>query len=378
MSRIAKKAADNEKFEVLRKKLKVCGSTEMLWKVANRLFQRATFIIQEIEEELTDISKSKQKAALQEAILDKIQELVEPRNKDDTVEMNMPTKLSAYISYVELLVVTVRSQSKQWCVYLLRDNPTEAGQGDLCEQGYTIRAKIKSRLKAMSFLPDVQVEAKEDRIWLRIALVKLTKNRDKDRSKLEVARPSYLVYFPGEPYFYGVPGIREEIGTALAGCLGCGGWEPLPLEGQHVDGLRRMRLGRDARDGPVKAKQSRDRFGMVGGAAEALRPQPLIEKGTWSRVDEFYGGDQLRQPNLMEEGTMVRMSMVVAGKDIIAGLQNLVSEGIFTEPTPQWLTNFATAGRNKVTAKLNFYKSCILIQKYKPGLAPFFSVYLGR
>ena len=56
-----------------------------------------------------------------------------------------------------------------------------------------------------------------------------SKNRSKDRSKLEVARPAYLVYFPGEPYFYGVPGLREDIGTALAGCLGCGGWEALQL-----------------------------------------------------------------------------------------------------------------------------------------------------
>ena len=352
MSRISKKAADNEKLELLRKKLGVCGSTEMLRLVANRLFQRAPVLIQEIEEELVDVAKSKQKAALQEAILEKIQELVEPRNKDDTIELSMPTKLSAYISYVELLVVAVRSQSRQWCVYLLRDSPTEAGQGDLCEQGYNIRAQIKTRLRAMSLLPDVQVEAREDRIWLRIALVKLTKNRSKDKSKLEAARPAYLVYFPGEPYFYGVPSLREDIGTALAGCLGCGGWEALPLEGKHVDGLRRMRLGRDARDGPVKAKQSRDRFGMVGGAAEAPRPQPLIEKGTWSRVDEFQGGDHLRQSNLMEEGTMVKMSMVVAGKDIVAGLQNLVNEGVLIQPTPQWLTNFATAGRNKVRAVL--------------------------
>ena len=91
---------------------------------------------------------------------------------------------------------------------------------------------------------------------------------------------------------------------------------------------------------------------MVGGAAEPPRPQPLIEKGTWSRVDQFHGGDHLRQPDMMDVETRVRMSMVVAGKDIVVGLQNLVSEGIFTQPTPQWLTNFATAGRNKVRAVL--------------------------
>ena len=169
-----------------------------------------------------------------------------------------------------------------------------------------------------------------------------------------MARPAYLVYFPGEPYFYGVPGIRDDIGTALAGCLGCGGWEPLPLEGRHVDGLRRMRLGRDARDGPVRAKQSRDRFGMVGGAGEPTRPLPLIERGTWSRVDPFQGVDKLRQPDLLDEDTAVRMSMGVAGKDIVAGLQNLVAEGVFTQPTPEWLTNFSTAGRNKVRGCQNY------------------------
>ena len=356
MSRIARRAADNEKFEILRKRLNICGTAEMLKMVAQRLFQRAPFIVQEIEEDMVDVHKSKQKAALQQAILDKIEELLKPKDKDVTAEMGMPTKLSAYISYVELLVVAVKSQSRQWCVYLLRDIPSEAGQGDLCEQAYTIRAKLKARLKAMSLLPDVQVEAREDRIWLRIALVKLTKNRSKDKTKLEVARPAYLVYFPGEPYFYGVPGIRDDIGTALAGCLGCGGWEPLPLEGRHVDGLRRMRLGRDARDGPVRAKQSRDRFGMVGGAGEPTRPLPLIERGTWSRVDPFQGANKLRQPDLLDEDTAVRMSMGVAGKDIVAGLQNLVAEGVFTQPTPQWLTNFSTAGRNKVRELNQFHK----------------------
>ena len=52
MSRISRKAADNKKLELLRKKLGVCGSSEMLRLVANRLFQRAPVLIQEIEEEL--------------------------------------------------------------------------------------------------------------------------------------------------------------------------------------------------------------------------------------------------------------------------------------------------------------------------------------
>ena len=85
----------------------------MLKMVAQRLFQRAPFIVQEIEEEMVDVHKSKQKAALQQAILEKIEELLKPKDKDVTAEMGMPTKLSAYISYVELLVVAVKSQSRQ-------------------------------------------------------------------------------------------------------------------------------------------------------------------------------------------------------------------------------------------------------------------------
>ena len=95
---------------------------------------------------------------------------------------------------------------------------------------------------------------------------------------------------------------------------------------------------------------------MVGGAGEPTRPLPLIERGTWSRVDPFQGVDKLRQPDLLDEDTAVRMSMGVAGKDIVAGLQNLVAEGVFTQPTPQWLTNFSTAGRNKVRELNQFHK----------------------
>ena len=42
-----------------------------------------------IEEGLVGVSKSKLKAALLEAILLKMQELVEPRNKDGTIELSM-------------------------------------------------------------------------------------------------------------------------------------------------------------------------------------------------------------------------------------------------------------------------------------------------
>lgn len=180
----------------------------------------------------------------------------------------------------------------------------------------------------------------------------MSKNRARDRGKLERARPSFLVHFPGEPYFYAGAGLREEVGEAVAGVLGCQGWERLPLDGRHVDSLRRMRLGRDARDGPVRALPGKDaRFGVAGGEEGAgdAPPQPLVEKGTFRLEGEFRGREALVQPNLLEEDVRVGQVMAVTGKDIVTGLLALAAKGIFDSPAPLWLTNFPTAGRNQVT-----------------------------
>ena len=208
------------------------------------------------------------------------------------------------------------------------------------------------------------MESRNDRIWLRVAAVKVSKNRARDRVKLERARPSFLVHFPGEPYFYAGAGLREEVGEAVAGVLGCQGWERLPLDGHQVDSLRRMRLGRDARDGPVRARPGKDaRFGVAGGVegAGGAPPQPLVEKGTFRLEGEFKGREALVQPNLLEADVRLGQVMTVSGKDIVTGLLALAAEGVFDSPAPLWLTNFPTAGRNQVSVVANTIKSIMIL-----------------
>jgi hypothetical protein len=352
MSRIAAEALNNEKYELLRKKLGNTGNVDGLKKVASSLFQRVPEIMGDLEEQLEEVAKRQQKAALLELVMDKIKELVEG-DKDYTLELNMPVKLSAYISFADLLVTVVRSSNRQWVVHLLRDYPPARREAaaDMTEQGYELRHKLRHKLKDAKLLSDVQIEVREDRMWLRLAVVRLTKNKKISKKKLEGSRPVFMVYFPGEPYFYAGPGLREEVGQAMADSLNCGGWEALPLEGHHVESLRRMRLGRDARDGPVRARPGPERFQLGGEGGAGSQPaaqQPVIERGRWALEGEFRGRSELRRPEAMVADQRLGQTLVVAGKDIVSGLLALAQLGVFESPTPRWVTNFSTAGRTQV------------------------------
>ena len=119
MSRIEARSVNDDKLELLRKKLSQTGNLEGLWSVVGRLFQRAPAVLEEMEEQLGEGSKRKQKEMLMELVLEKVREVVEGREAE--LE-GVPLKLSAYNSYVDLLVVA-RGASRLWSVYLLRDYP---------------------------------------------------------------------------------------------------------------------------------------------------------------------------------------------------------------------------------------------------------------
>lgn len=73
------------------------------------------------------------------------------------------------------------------------------------------------------------------------------KDRIKTYQKLERTIAKFVVYYPGEPYFYASKGIPDLVRTALSSCLGCEGVRPIQLHGKEIASLRRLRLGRDAR-----------------------------------------------------------------------------------------------------------------------------------
>jgi hypothetical protein len=72
---------------------------------------------------------------------------------------------------------------------------------------FKMRKQIKKRLCSDdSHMASVQMEVQSltdtDMVFFRIATIKKTKNEAKDERRMLDVRPTYLVYFPGEPYFF--------------------------------------------------------------------------------------------------------------------------------------------------------------------------------
>ena len=103
------------------------------------------------------------------------------------------------------------------------------------------------------FLASIQTEGADSRVWVRLTSVKTSKDKHKDRKKLEKARASYVAYYPGEPYLYTITHMDDIIVSALVSGLGCRGSKKLELSGKSVASLRSLRLGRDARDDEMKS-----------------------------------------------------------------------------------------------------------------------------
>ena len=101
-------------------------------------------------------------------------------------------------------------------------------------------------------MASIQTEADGSRVWARVTAVKTSKDKNKDRKKLEEkTRPSYLVYYPGEPYLY-TNNMADTVISALVSGLGCEYSSELELSGKCVASLRNLRLGRDARDAEMR------------------------------------------------------------------------------------------------------------------------------
>ena len=133
------------------------------------------------------------------------------------------------------------------------------------------------------YLAAIQTEGDASRVWVRVASVKTSKNKYKDRKKLEKVRPSYVVYYPGEPYLYTITHMADIVISALVSGIGCPSSRKLELSGKCVASLRNLRLGRDARKGEMRLAEDRnltDRFSVFNKEMEAPREQdlPKLEK----------------------------------------------------------------------------------------------------
>ena len=134
------------------------------------------------------------------------------------------------------------------------------------------------------FQASIQTEGDGSRVWARVTAVKTSKDKYKDRKKLEKTRPSYVVYYPGEPYLYTITHMADIVISALVSGLGCEGSRKLELLGKCVASLRSLRLGRDARDEemrPVEDKKHADRFSVFNQELEEALAQtdhPKLER----------------------------------------------------------------------------------------------------
>jgi len=331
----------------IRKMLSSSGPYPAVKQVAERIFQRMPSLVKDWAAEMESFSATKRKSEFINKVMDKIEKLVQ--DPDLARECQMPTKADQYCSYIDLVVGIARSAAKHWTVFLLKDYPSiEAPNYQVEEEGYELRHKLKSALAEMGFRPGVQTETAEDRIWFRIVLVKKTQDRRKDQEKMKKCRATMLAYFPGEPYFYAPKNHKTEIGDALVTCLRCSSYTELPLSGKHIDSLRRLRLGRDGRQGPSLADQTQDRFGVFPssdtGASSAS--YPILDRIAVKYDSTFRGCEELPDPSLMD-GKSLNATLEISGVDVIGGLRGLVEAGVVNNPPPKWISNLATAGRSR-------------------------------
>jgi len=330
---------------VLSKMLNSAGNYDKVLKVVERIFQRNPHMVSEmttvVEEE--GGGHNVRKRRLIELATENIHEVCS--NADVSLRTGLPNKLSNYIAFLELVLLRLKADtanaSKQWQVHLLLDYPPRNDEPQpMDEEGFRLRKKLKLELKTAGYLENVQTEVDNDRIWMRVAITKRSKDKIKDKARLEKSKAVFLVYYPGEAYFYAVKSVSDVVTDALVSALGCQGQRRIDLTGKSVASLRRIRLGRDARDGPSsKARTNHDRFSVFDDRDQLDQEQvshPVLDAVTLNITK-----------NLDDKGTKLSCRIEIVGDDVIGGLDDMVDDGIISYPPPDWVTNLSTAGRNK-------------------------------
>ena len=130
--------------------------------------------------------------------------------------VDLPTNPENYISYCDLIEVSTYSSRIKWFTFVLEDK--EAALSKLHgENGalplWKLRKSLKKKL-GKELLASVQTEVKfkhgVEMMFIRIASTKILKNAERTKVKLLTAKPTFLVYFPGEPYFYADKASPDE------------------------------------------------------------------------------------------------------------------------------------------------------------------------
>lgn len=166
--------------------------------------------------------------------------------------VNFPTNPENYVSFCDLTELTLYPDRKLWHTFKLDD---ESGALETLHDEelpvWEIRKKLKKILKQQedvlsSVQADVQSFDKGEMMFFRMVSTPILKSKESSEAKLITAHPTYLVYFPGEPYFYAASETPNEAHCkALAQVLKCATYEGIPLSGKDLKSLRQLRVNRD-------------------------------------------------------------------------------------------------------------------------------------
>ena len=176
-------------------------------------------IIEAFEDKLSETDDCDKVKIAKEDTLKLIELALQKRIRDNMGEIvQFPTSPENYLSFCDLLEVVSHPERKLWHTFILQD------QKDVLEKLHgpegslplwKIRKSLKKRLNNQDKLASVQMEIKVTEtnfqiVFLRIATTATTKIMQNGEKKLLCAKPTFLVYFPGEQYFYADSSVPNE------------------------------------------------------------------------------------------------------------------------------------------------------------------------
>ena len=205
--------ADRNAYYVglISKRLRKFYSYTELIGLARRLFQKDLSVLEELEEALQAVSDHLKVVTARNRILKLIASALDKRlrNPKGLLVKSLPSCPENYISFCHLAEISAHPQRKTWHTFVLQDQSEDGLDALHGPNGSLPLFKIRKRVKKQlsdQYSTSVQMEHKTssttEMVFLRIATTKKTKVEANDLKRLLTAKPTYLVYFPGEHYFY--------------------------------------------------------------------------------------------------------------------------------------------------------------------------------
>lgn len=329
---------------LISKRLKKYHSPEEIVNLARRLFQKFPPVIEALEHKL-DMTLKKDKVDIAiDDILRLIELALQKKIRDEKGEIvQFPTNPENYLSFCDLQEVVSHPTCKLWHTFVLQDqmDALERLHGSNGLPVLKIRKSLKKKLARDKQLASVQMEIKMSQtglqiVFLRIATTNVPKKISSENAekKLLSAKATYLVYFPGEHYFYADSSVPNESHCqALVEVLKCSAYEEIPLTGRDVESLRQLRFNRD------QPENIDPELWM-----DTEKDLPTLNLFAVSAVNDMRNNEN----KLVEED--VKSSIEVKGSDVLNALRQISQESkdIISQNPPAWMKKAVFRGRNQV------------------------------